>query len=211
MLLPSTIPVIVLAGCHVLPHALLPLNIFEPRYRAMLDHALAADRFMAVATLKDAGEGDWDESDDNIEPFSCAGLIRACVGQPDGTSRLILQGTRRIRFTGWSQREPFRVAKCAAVPSEIRNSEIANSLAQQTLERTLAGLAPDSPVTRAYEKQFGMLTDPEIIADVIGYNFLRRASDRQPLLGMTCVEDRLEYLLARLPMSPAPDQPQEPG
>ena len=211
MPLPSTIPVIVLAGCHVLPHALLPLNIFEPRYRAMLEHALAADRFMAVATLKSADDEEWDESDGNIEPYSCAGLIRACVGQPDGTSRLILQGTGRIRFTGWSQREPFRIATCEPVPTSIRDPETAGALARLVLERTLSSLPPDSPVTRQYEKQFGMLTDPEIIADVVGYNFLKRASDRQPLLGMTCLEERLEHILACLRRAPAPDEQQEPG
>jgi hypothetical protein len=42
------------------------------------------------------------------------------------------------------------------------------------------------------------LHDPEVIADVVGYNFLSRASDRQPLLGMSRVEDRLEYILNRL-------------
>ena len=52
MALPSSIPVILLGECNVFPHALLPLNIFEPRYRAMLATALQADRMIAVATLK---------------------------------------------------------------------------------------------------------------------------------------------------------------
>ena len=201
---PSTIPVILLAECNVFPHALLPLNIFEPRYRAMLAQALEADRFMAVATLRSADDDDWDESDENIDPFSCAGLLRACVGQPDGTSRLILQGMSRIRFTGWAQREPFRIARCEPVPSEVGDPESARRLARRTLERARLTLPSDSPLAVQFDKQFGPLQDPEIIADVIGYNFLPRASDRQPLLGMGRVEDRLEYLLARLgPMSPA--------
>lgn len=201
---PSTIPVILLAECNVFPHALLPLNIFEPRYRAMLALALEADRFMAVATLRVAEDDEWDESDENIDPFSCAGLLRACVGQPDGTSRLILQGMSRIRITGWAQREPFRIARCEPVPSEIGDPEAAQQLARQTLARARTTLPEDSPLTVQFDKQFGPLQDPEIIADVIGYNFLSRASDRQPLLGMSRVEDRLEYLLARLgPMSPA--------
>ena len=201
---PSTIPVILLAECNVFPHALLPLNIFEPRYRAMLALALEADRFMAVATLRVADDDEWDESDENIDPFSCAGLLRACVGQPDGTSRLILQGMSRIRITGWAQREPFRIARCEPVPSEIGDPDTAHQLARQTLARARTTLPADSPLAVQFDTQFGPLKDPEIIADVIGYNFLSRASDRQPLLGMIRVEDRLEYLLARLgPMSPA--------
>lgn len=203
---PSTIPVILLAECNVFPHALLPLNIFEPRYRAMLARALESDRFMAVATLRLTENDEWEESDEQIEPFSCVGLLRACVGQPDGTSRLILQGMNRIRFTGWAQREPFRIARCEPVPSEIGDPAAAVRLAHHTLARARATLPAQSPLATQFDKQFGPLQDPEIVADVIGYNFLTRASERQPLLGMTRVEDRLEYLLSRLvTVSPAGD------
>jgi Lon protease-like protein len=203
---PSTIPVILLAECNVFPHALLPLNIFEPRYRAMLARALESDRLMAVATLRLADEDAWDEADETIEPFSCIGLLRACVGQPDGSSRLILQGMSRIRFTGWVQREPFRIARCEPVPTEVGDPVVADRLAHQALARARATLPPQSAMVAQFDKQFGPLEDPEIIADVIGYNFLTRASERQPLLGMTRVEDRLEYLLARLvPVAPASD------
>lgn len=201
---PSTIPVILLAECNVFPHALLPLNIFEPRYRAMLATALQADRMMAVATLRNAEDDDWDERDENIHMYSCAGLLRACVGQPDGTSRLILQGVARIRFTGWAQRDPFRIAECEPVPTEVGDPAEARGLARQTLDRARASLGGDSPLAVQFDAQFGILDDPEIIADVIGYNFLHRASDRQPLLGMGRVEDRLKYILACLAIvSPA--------
>lgn len=193
-----------LAECNVFPHALLPLNIFEPRYRMMLAAALQADRMMAVATLRKANDDEWDERDENIHMYSCAGLLRACVGQPDGTSRLILQGVGRIRFTGWAQREPFRIAECEPVPTEVDDPAGARGLARQTLERARASLRGDSPLAVQFDAQFGTLDDPEIIADVIGYNFLHRASDRQPLLGMRRIEDRLNYILARLAIvSPA--------
>jgi len=203
MALPSSIPVITLAECNVFPHALLPLNIFESRYRAMLAEALRTDRFLAVATLRVAGDDPWDESDGNIDSFSCAGLLRACVGQPDGSSRLILQGVGRVRLTGWAQREPFRIACCEPVPSEVGDADAARLLARRALDRARGALSGGSPFAEQFDKQFGSLEDPEIIADVIGYNFLPRASDRQPLLGMSRVEDRLEYILGRLaPVSP---------
>lgn len=197
MPLPPTIPVITLAECNVFPHSLLPLNIFEPRYRAMLAEALRTDRFMAVATLREAGDDEWDEGDGNIHEFSCAGLLRACVGQCDGTSRLIVQGFQRIRITGWAQREPFRIATIEPVTSEVKNMVSARMLARRTLDLARGALPGGSPFAEQFEKQFGALEDPEIVADVIGYNFLPRASDRQPLLGMTGVEDRLDYILQR--------------
>jgi Lon protease-like protein len=201
MSLPKTIPLIVLPDCTLFPHALLPLYIFEPRYRAMLNEALRRDRFFSVGTLN---SGCADPalatmiSDDDIHPYSCAGIVRACVGGRDGTSRLILQGISRIRFTGWVQREPFRIARIEPVPSITCNRRAANRLVQQVISIARDFGHSDPAFVGQFDKQVGQLTDPEIIADVIGYNFLPRTADKLPLLGMPDVSDRLGYLLERL-------------
>lgn len=191
-------PVIVLADCNIFPHALLPLRIFEPRYRALLDASLRRHRFMGVATLRHAGAEPWDESDDNIEPYSCAGLLRVCVGQPDGTSRLILQGVRRVRIVGWEQREPFRVARIERVPSVVEDEIAALGLAEQVYQEVSSRLEEDSPLRRQLEQQFNTNCDPSLLADVVAYHFVPRAQQRQPLLEFTSVEQRLEYLLQYL-------------
>jgi ATP-dependent Lon protease len=202
--LPAFIPAIVLPECNLFPHALLPLNIFEPRYRAMLREALAKDRLFCVATLKQPGAGGWHEGDENIHGFSCAGLVRAAVRRRDGTSRLILQGLQRIRFLEWSQREPFRLARMEPLPSLVRCADKADRLARQAMERARESVGSEPTLSRQFDRQFGELRDPEIIADVLGYNFLATASDRQPLLAMEIVEDRLAYVLHRLNSLPAP-------
>ena len=78
------------------PQAMMPLFIFEPRYREMLSHVLMQDRIFAVAAL--------DEAKDDAEVFetpcsiASVGVVRACKQNPDGTSNLILQGLARIEF-----------------------------------------------------------------------------------------------------------------
>jgi Lon protease-like protein len=193
-------PMIVLAECNLLPHALLPLYIFEPRYKAMLKATLNTERFFCVGSVKSINDdGEWDESDDNIYDFSCAGIVRACVGQPDGTARLILQGFRRIRITGWKQREPFRIAHVEDVPGIIENDKKAISLSRQVLEAAKRMLPDHDPTfVEQFEKQFGSLNEPDMLADIIGYNFIAQSADRQPLLGMARVEDRLSYILEKL-------------
>lgn len=53
--LPQALPVMLLNGCTLFPHALLPLFIYEPRYREMLDHALKTDRLFSSATRRWGG------------------------------------------------------------------------------------------------------------------------------------------------------------
>ena len=97
-----------LPGAVLFPHALLPLYIFEPRYRDMLDHALRHHRMFCVTLIKPSCP-QWLAPEDFFHVAS-VGLIRACVGRGDGTSNLILQGLDRVRFTGFEQETPFPIA-----------------------------------------------------------------------------------------------------
>src|SRR5262252_4129657 len=113
--LPEQLPVMPLPGAVLFPHALLPLYIFEPRYREMLEHALRRDRMFSVTLIKPSCP-EWHAPEDFFH-FATVGLIRACVGRGDGTSNLVLQGLHRVRFTGFEQEIPFPVAKIDIVES----------------------------------------------------------------------------------------------
>ena len=108
-------PVMPLPGAVLFPHALLPLYIFEPRYRQMLHHALNHQRMFCVTLIKPSCP-DWQEPEDFFH-LATVGLIRACVGRGDGTSNLILQGLQRVRFAGFEQESPFPVAKIDIIES----------------------------------------------------------------------------------------------
>src|SRR2546423_14671817 len=105
--LPVQVPVMPLPGAVLFPNALLPLYIFEPRYREMLEHALKHDRMLSVALIKPSCP-EWRAPEDFFH-LATVGLIRACVGCGDGTSNLVLQGLHRIRFTSFEQETPLPV------------------------------------------------------------------------------------------------------
>src|SRR5256714_14288759 len=115
-ILPEQIPVMPLSGALLFPHALLPLYIFEPRYQEMLAHALNEHRMFCVALVKPQ-RAQWKSTDDFFH-IAGVGFIRACVRRGDGTSNLILQGLRRVRFAGFEQSAPFPIARIEAVGSE---------------------------------------------------------------------------------------------
>src|SRR5690349_11037234 len=130
--LPDEIPVMPLPGAVLFPHALLPLYIFEPRYRQMLEHALKRDRMFSVALIKPSCP-EWQAPEDFFH-FATIGLIRACVGRGDGTSNLVLQGLRRVRFTGFEQETPFPVAKIDVIESENKPTVETEALGEKVLE-----------------------------------------------------------------------------
>jgi uncharacterized protein len=79
------------------PSVVQPLHIFEPRYRQLMDDALADDRLMALALLKPG----WEEEYHNrppIFPVVCLGRIFKEERLPDGRYNLLLQGLSRARI-----------------------------------------------------------------------------------------------------------------
>ena len=88
--LPGSLPVMVLGGATLFPRGYMPLFIFEPRYRAMLDHALERDRMFCIGHARPGI--DVEHSTDPVYPVTTMGLVRACVTHPDGTSQLMLLG-----------------------------------------------------------------------------------------------------------------------
>jgi Lon protease-like protein len=132
VILPQQVPVMPLPGALLFPHALLPLYIFEPRYRQMLKHALSHHRMFCVALIKPHCTA-WQSAADFFHTAG-VGLIRACVDRGDGTSNLILQGLERVRFTDFEQEAPFPIARIDSLESDSLSSVETEALATKVLE-----------------------------------------------------------------------------
>ncbi len=99
--LPAILPVFPLPCALLLPRAELPLNIFEPRYIAMIDHVLRGDRLIGMVQPKDDG--------DALFPVGCAGRITGFIETGDGRYQLTLTGITRFRVLAEAATDhPFR-------------------------------------------------------------------------------------------------------
>ena len=87
-----------LPGVVLFPHAVLPLHIFEPRYRQMTEDALASDRLIAIVQVRPPSE--WQSPDEpSLEAFGCLGRIFKHERMPDGRFSFLLLGRKRIQLT----------------------------------------------------------------------------------------------------------------
>ncbi|MCA3561706.1 MAG: LON peptidase substrate-binding domain-containing protein [Aestuariivirga sp.] len=93
--LPQRIPVFPLAGALLLPRADLPLNIFEPRYLAMIEHALANDKLIGIIQPAAA------EAAGDVPPLmkvGCVGRITSWAETPDDRMLITLTGVARFQI-----------------------------------------------------------------------------------------------------------------
>ncbi len=194
--LPDQVPVMPLPGALLFPNALLPLHIFEPRYQQMLDHALREHRMFSVALMKPQRE-QWESTVDFFH-VAGVGLIRACVGRSDGTSNLILQGLRRVQFTGFEQSAPFPIARIEPLESESTSSVETDALGAKVIELYSTLKSAGRQLPEKVDKYLAHLSDMEMLADLMAATFVNDPLRRQQLLEELSLNRRLRLVIQYL-------------
>ena len=194
IILPEGCGVMLLPDCTLFPHGGLPLFIFEPRYRKMLEAALEGDCFFAVGRLLGGGE-DWSELGGSVAPVGTIGLVRASREQEDGTSQLLLHGVMRVRFTEWHEGRDYPFASIEPVVSVF--SPETQAIAAM---KTLRGVVEDALRPLPEEVQRGVFAlldraeEPGLMTDIISQQFIHEPDLRQNLLEMAAVGDRIPVI-----------------
>lgn len=130
--LPLTVPIFPLTGALLLPFARRPLNIFEPRYLEMVDHALRGDRLIGMIQPRDTTE----ESPEGEVPLERIGTIGRIVHFEEvGDARyfVVLEGICRFEYVKeMPSLSPFRRAM---VSTQAFASDFEHGLGEETVDR----------------------------------------------------------------------------
>ena len=125
-MLPPTIPIFPLPNVVLFPNVFLPLHIFEPRYRQMVDDALKGDRIVGMVLLRPDWEGDY-EGRPPVYPVGCAGVITHAERLPDGRFNIVLRGMEKFRVTAEDHSRGYRLAEVESIsepPAENCRAEM---------------------------------------------------------------------------------------
>ena len=193
------------------PQAMLPLYIFEPRYRKMLSDALDSHRMFSVAMQK---PGRTRETPCGVAGL---GLIRASVARQDGSSNLILQGIARVALAETVRYKPYRVQRIRYLRATTTDSVAIDALTAKVLELVSERLEQGFELPFHVLKKLGQLegmdempsdftikrgidllarlNDPEQIADLVSCTLLSSPLERQLLLETIDLEIRLKHLI----------------
>jgi ATP-dependent Lon protease len=189
--------------------ALLPLYIFEPRYRQMLADALNSNRMFSVAMQKQG------TSRETPSPVAGLGLIRVSVSHRDGTSHLVLQGLARVELEEAVRYKPYRIQRIKPLQAppcdNVKVDALVAKLRELLQDRIQLGLPFPFPVMSPGQPDSGgsppsfspkeilnyldSITDPEQAADLVSCAVLPGAAERQTILETVDVEVRLRRLI----------------
>ena len=180
----------ILPWVSLFPGGLLPLRIFEDRYRLMLKDALDNHRMFAIAHVDETLAGkfgmEW-------ESIGTLGVLRACVTNEDGTSNLILQGVVRVRFTNHGH-EPYPEADIEILRDSNDTTEHIDRL--RALIQARVQNPPDGKIVlpKGFADHLGAIESPASFADMLSSTAITNPINRRLLLDELDVASRLELL-----------------
>lgn len=190
--IPSRVPVMTLRDTVFFPHAVIPLYIFEPRYREMLEDVLQGQRMFAVAKENEEEA----EATGRFEPmhrFATVGIVRASHRNDDGTSNLVIQGLVRVRIVNIVEDQPYRIAEIEPVSSEpgagdkellAEKSRVAQLLSK---DRSWQDELPEE-----FVEMIQGIEEPEVFLDLTIHSVCQSADLRQELLETFDVYERYQ-------------------
>ena len=194
----DAVPIFPLPNAVHFPNTLLPLHIFEPRYRQLIRHVMDGDRRMAMALLAPGWEPQYYGAP-AVHPVMCLGEVISHQELPDGRSNVLLRGVTRISLME-EQRTglEFRMVRACVEPTDPgRGDTLARHLAAvRQLFAHVIGQIPNLGLQDAEVLFHGDMA-PALVLDAIASVAPGAPLQKQALLEERSVERRA-LLLADL-------------
>ncbi|MEO5987950.1 MAG: LON peptidase substrate-binding domain-containing protein [Candidatus Eisenbacteria bacterium] len=204
------VPVFPLPGVVLFPHAVLPLHIYELRYRTMVRDALSGERLIALATLLPGWEQDY-EGSPAFHELGCIGRVEEIEWLPNDCYDLKLRGVVRARFTRVVREFPYRACEVEVLPSApfeaddpLADMERDALLDQIQKLRPLGLDAWFTPLAVAPDAPF------ETLVNVVAQCARLDVASKMELLGLESVFERSRLLTEKLRLLFAPIFPPVP-
>ena len=183
------LPLFPIGSTVLFPHTLLPLHIFEPRYRQMTEHALDTHKVIAIVQC---------DRDENIATVAGVGRIVHHERLEDGRYHILLQGIGRVRLEEElvDEERLFRCARATVLQSDHGDGTHRALSALKACYDQLQAALPNNDDSLG--ELIGNIEDPGIIADVVCAAALHDPDARQQALAETHIASRLDLATAGL-------------
>jgi ATP-dependent Lon protease len=190
--IPADLPILPLRGTVLYPELILPIMVGRKRSVELIDDAMDGDRVIGVVTQKRSEIED--PKEDELHQFGVAALILRMIRELDGSQRVIVQGISRVRIQDYVQKDPYYKARVEVIEEgTIRGVEI------DAMMMNLKGLFQKAVEYAPYlTSELGTMVknikSPAVLGDLIASNLNINAAEKQRLLELVDVQERLNQV-----------------
>jgi ATP-dependent Lon protease len=194
--LPETLPVLPLRDAVPFPDTLTPLAIGQERSIELVNHVLGRDRMLVMTASRTPDVESPGPSD--LYDVGVVGVVARMLKVPDGTLRILVQGTQRVRIDEWVGEQPFLVARISPLPDKVVESPELTALVRN-VQATFSQIVEAVPyLPEELQVAVANLDDPAALANLIGGALRLKTAEKQELLEEVDVAARLRRLSALL-------------
>lgn len=191
-----TIPVLPLRDVVVYPHMVIPLFVGREKSIRALESAMEGDKRILLVAQRSAAVDDPQAED--IYDVGTVSSILQLLKLPDGTIKVLVEGTDRARITGLHETDQFFYADISPIsmlPAEDRESEV---LMRAILGQFDQYVKLNNKVPPEILSSLAGIDDPGRLADTIAAHLLLKIEEKQGILEIESVRARLEKLMTIL-------------
>jgi ATP-dependent Lon protease len=190
--LPDALPVLPLRETVTFPETLTPLAVGQERSIKLVNDVLGANRMLAMVAARDPENEEPGPKD--LFEVGVVGVVSRMLKVPDGSLRILVQGTQRVRLGPYVAEEPYLVARIAELPDLVEDGPELEALTRN-VQRTFSEIIEQIPyLPEELQMAVANLDDPAALAHLIAGALRISTEEKQRLLEEVEVVGRLRHL-----------------
>ena len=190
--LPDALPVLPLRDMVTYPDTLTPLAIGQERSVKLVNDVLSGERMLVMVASKEPGLEE--PGPDQLHDIGVAGAVARMLKVPDGTVRILIQGTERVRLAEYVATEPYLVARIERLPDVVHPSPELEALTRN-VQRTFSEIIEQIPyLPEELQLAVTNVDDPSALSHLIAGALRIASGEKQELLEEVDVARRLRRL-----------------
>jgi ATP-dependent Lon protease len=190
--LPDALPILPLRETVTFPETLTPLAVGQERSVKLVNDVLGANRMLAMVAARDP-END-EPGPDDLYDVGVVGVVARMLKVPDGTLRILVQGTQRVRLGPYVAERPYLVARIGELPDVVEDGTELEALTRN-VQRTFSEIIEQIPyLPEELQMAVANLDDPAALAHLIAGALRISTEEKQQLLEEVNVVARLRHL-----------------
>ena len=189
---PSALPVLPLQEMVPFPDTLTPLAVGRERSMRLVNEVLSGERMLVMVASKNPEAEE--PGPDELYDVGVAGVVARMLKVPDGTIRILVQGTERVRLTDYVAEEPYLIARIEPMPDVVEPSPELEALTHN-VQRTFSEIIEQIPyLPEELQLAVANLDDSSALAHLIAGALRISTEEKQELLEQVDVGKRLRRL-----------------
>jgi len=189
-------PVLPLRDIVVFPHMIVPLFVGREKSVRALEDVMQEDKQILLLTQKDAAQDDPAQVD--LYTFGTIGTVLQLLKLPDGTVKVLVEGGGRARVIRFTENPEFFQALAEPVDEFTGDKAELDALSRAVVGQFEQYIKLNKKIPPEVMVTVGQIEEPDRLADTIASHLSLKISEKQALLEIASINDRLERIFGHM-------------